>query len=119
MCPKSPGEGCVTVACAMQVDFGRLLGDLRLLVERLGKLAAHFRQAEGDLAPLGASSAYTGDRSARIEIMEIDEAEPEVRPTSCGSRGACTSRIGSPPLRRTGLFHMRKAALPGPRKAAR
>jgi transposase len=39
---------------------------------------AHFRQAEGVLASLGASSARNHDRSGRIDIMEIDEAEPEV-----------------------------------------
>ena len=112
MCPKSPGEGCVTVACAMQVDFSRLLGDLRLLVERLGKLAAHFRQAEGDLC------ACIRPRSARLKIMEFDEAEPEgaTEPLQLARREAQQNR--QPTAEESKPFPHAQGA-PGPRKAAR
>ena len=106
------------MACAMQGDFGRLLGHLRLLVERVGKLAAHFRQADGDLAPLGASSACIQPRSARLEIMELDEAEPEGATDllRLARRGAQQNR--QPAAEENRLFpHVKGAA--GPWKAAR
>ncbi len=85
------------MACAIQVDFGRLLGDIRLLVERVGQLAKHLRQAEDDLAPLGASSARIHYRSARILIMELDEVEPEEAPDllRLARRGAQQNRQAS------------------------
>ena len=105
------------MACAMQVDFGRLLAT-RLLVERVGKLAGHFRQAEGDLAPLGASSARIHDRSARIDIMEIDEAEPEVAADQLRLARRVASRIGQPAAEENKPFPHAQGGAAGPRKAA-
>ena len=65
----------MTEARAIQVDVGRLLDYVRLRVERAGKLAAHFRQAEGDLAPLGAAGARIQYRYAHM-VTELGEAEP-------------------------------------------
>ncbi len=106
------------MACAMQVDFGRLLGDLRLLVERLGKLAAHFRQAEGDLAPVGALSACIRPRSARLKIMEFDEAEPEGATDLLQLARREAQQNRRPTAEESKPFPHAQGA-PGPRKAAR
>ena len=47
----------------IQAEVGKLLNDVRLLVERAGKLETHFRQAQEDLAGIGAASA--SDRAPR------------------------------------------------------
>jgi DNA recombination protein RmuC len=66
-------------AHAIQAEVGKLLNDVRLLVERAGKLETHFRQAQEDLSGLGAASARIARRSERIESMDFSpegDAEP-------------------------------------------
>ena len=53
---------------AIQAEVGKLMNDVRLLVERAGKLETHFRQAQEDLAGVGAASARVARRGERIEI---------------------------------------------------
>ena len=55
----------------IQAEVGKLTKDVRLLVERAGKLEAHFRQAQEDLAGVGAASARVARRSERIESMDF------------------------------------------------
>ena len=55
-------------AHAIQAEVGKLMNDVRLLVERAGKLETHFRQAQEDLAGVGAASARVARRSERIDI---------------------------------------------------
>ena len=46
----------------IQAEVGKLMNDVRLLVERAGKLETHFRQAQEDLAGVGAASARIARR---------------------------------------------------------
>jgi len=55
----------------IQAEVGKLMNDVRLLVERAGKLETHFRQAQDDLAGVGAASARVARRSERIESMDF------------------------------------------------
>ena len=55
----------------IQAEVGKLMNDVRLLVERAGKLEMHFRQAQEDLAGVGAASARVARRSERIESMDF------------------------------------------------
>jgi DNA recombination protein RmuC len=53
---------------------------VRLLVERAGKLETHFRQAQEDLAGIGAATARIARRGERIESMDFSreaEAAPD------------------------------------------
>ena len=64
-------------AQAIQAEVGKLVNDVRLLVERAGKLETHFRQAQEDLAGVGAASARIVRRGERIESMDFSrEGEP-------------------------------------------
>jgi DNA recombination protein RmuC len=55
----------------IQAEVGKLMNDVRLLVERAGKLEMHFRQAQEDLAGVGAASTRVARRSERIESMDF------------------------------------------------
>jgi DNA recombination protein RmuC len=55
----------------IQAEVGKLMNDVRLLVERAGKLETHFRQAQEDLAGVGAASARVARRGERIESMDF------------------------------------------------
>jgi DNA recombination protein RmuC len=64
-------------AQAIQAEVGKLVNDVRMLVERAGKLETHFRQAQEDLAGVGAASARITRRGERIEAMDFSrEGEP-------------------------------------------
>jgi DNA recombination protein RmuC len=56
---------------AIQAEVGKLMNDVRLLVERAGKLEMHFRQAQEDLAGVGAASARVARRGELIESMDF------------------------------------------------
>ena len=57
----------------IQAEVGKLMKDVRLLVERAGKLEAHFRLAQDDLAGLGLASARVARRGERIEAMDFSQ----------------------------------------------
>jgi len=56
---------------AIQAEVGKLMNDVRLLVERAGKLEMHFRQAQEDAHGLGAAGARIARRAERIEAMDF------------------------------------------------
>jgi DNA recombination protein RmuC len=58
-------------AHAIQAEVGKLMNDVRLLVERSGKLEMHFRQAQEDVHGLGAAGARIARRAERIETMDF------------------------------------------------
>ncbi len=58
-------------AQAIQAEVGRLVNDVRMLTERAAKLETHFRQAQEDLAGIGAASARIARRGERIESMDF------------------------------------------------
>jgi DNA recombination protein RmuC len=58
----------------IQAEVGRLVNDVRLLTERAAKLETHFRQAQEDLAGVGAASARIARRGERIEQMDFSQA---------------------------------------------
>ena len=73
----------------IQAEVGKLMNDVRLLVERAGKLETHFRQAQEDVHGLGAASARVARRSERIEAMDFSrEADPPAADILRLARGA-------------------------------
>jgi DNA recombination protein RmuC len=69
-------------------EVGRLLDDVRRLIERTGKLATHFRQAQEDVAQIGVSSEKIAGRGERIATMEFGQ-EPAPAPAA--------ARVDGPP----------------------
>ena len=69
-------------AHAIQAEVGKLMNDVRLIVERAGKLEAHFRQAQDDLAGIGAASARLTRRAERIEAMDFSQQADAERPAA-------------------------------------
>jgi DNA recombination protein RmuC len=59
----------------IQAEVGKLLNDVRLVVERAGKLETHFRQAQEDIAGVGAASARIARRAERIEAMDFADGD--------------------------------------------
>jgi DNA recombination protein RmuC len=78
-------------AHAIQAEVGKLMNDVRLLVERAGKLEMHFRQAHEDVHGVGAAGARIARRAERIETMDFSARRP--CRTFCASR-AERSRVG-------------------------
>ena len=75
-------------AQAIQAEVGRLVNDVRMLTERAAKLETHFRQAQEDLAGIGAASARIARRGERIESMDFSrEGESRRRRAAAGARG--------------------------------
>ncbi len=66
-------------AQAIQAEVGKLLGDVRLLVERAAKLETHFTQAQDDLGGIFAASSRIARRAERIEAMDFSR-EGEAAP---------------------------------------
>jgi DNA recombination protein RmuC len=64
----------------IQAEVGKLLNDVRLLVERAGKLETHFRQAQEDLHGVGAASARITRRGERIESLDFSRQGDAGRP---------------------------------------
>jgi DNA recombination protein RmuC len=58
-------------AHAIQAEVGKLMNDVKLLVERAGKLETHFRQAQEDVHGLGAAGARIARRAERIDAMDF------------------------------------------------
>ena len=76
-------------AHAIQAEVGKLMKDVRLLVERAGKLDTHFRQAQDDLAGVGLASARVARHSERIEAMDFSrEADAPAAEVLRLARGA-------------------------------
>jgi DNA recombination protein RmuC len=67
-------------AHAIQAEVGKLMNDVRLLVERAGKLETHFRQAQEDLAGIGAATVRVARRGERIESMDFSREGEEPAP---------------------------------------
>jgi DNA recombination protein RmuC len=73
-------------AQAIQAEVGRLVNDVRLLVERAGKLETHFAHAQDDLNGIGAASLRIARRAERIEAMDFSrDAEADPAPGLIGS----------------------------------
>ena len=58
----------------IQAEVGKLLNDVRLIVERAAKLESHFAQAQDDLNGIGAASLRIARRGERIAAMDFAEA---------------------------------------------
>ena len=58
-------------AHTIQAEVGKLVDDVRGLTERAARLETHFRQAQEDLAGVGAASARIARRGERIEAMDF------------------------------------------------
>jgi len=56
----------------IQDEMGKLVKDVRLLVERTEKLENHFRQAQDDIAQIATSTEKISRRALKIEAMDFD-----------------------------------------------
>jgi DNA recombination protein RmuC len=56
-------------------EVGALLNDVRLLGERVGKLQAHFNQADADIKNILVSTTKITGRAERIEKVELPRSE--------------------------------------------
>ena len=52
-------------------------GDVELIVDRVGKLDTHFRQARSDLDGIGTAAERAGKRAQRLDSFDFDEVEAE------------------------------------------
>jgi DNA recombination protein RmuC len=67
----------------IQAEVGKLLNDVRLIVERAAKLETHFVQAQEDLNGVGAASlriARRGERIAAMDFSRDSDAPPAPAP---------------------------------------
>ena len=67
----------------IQAEVGKLLNDVRLIVERAAKLETHFAQAQDDLNGMGAASlriARRGERIAAMDFSRDSDAPPAPAP---------------------------------------
>ncbi|HYF55133.1 MAG TPA: DNA recombination protein RmuC [Salinarimonas sp.] len=65
-------------ARVIQTEVGRMLEDVERLRERVGKLDAHFRQAEADLSGIRTVADRIATRGRRIDALEFDEPAPDL-----------------------------------------
>ena len=68
-------------ARVIQSEVGKLLNDVRLLMERTGKLNAHFRQAQDDVTAIITSADKVQQRGTRIERLEFETPDPKAAET--------------------------------------
>jgi DNA recombination protein RmuC len=59
----------------IQQEVERMLNDVRLLDERVGKLRTHFRQAGEDIDGIAVSTRKITDRGDKIKNVQLDEAD--------------------------------------------
>jgi len=64
----------------IQAEVGKLLNDVRLIVERAAKLETHFAQAQDDLNGIGAASLRIARRGERIAAMDFAESPTAAAP---------------------------------------
>ncbi len=64
----------------IQAEVGKLLNDVRLIVERAAKLETHFAQAQDDLNGIGAASLRIVRRGERIAAMDFAESPTAAAP---------------------------------------
>ena len=64
----------------IQAEVGKLVNDVRLIVERAAKLESHFAQAQDDLNGIGAASLRIARRGERIAAMDFAEAPTSPAP---------------------------------------
>ncbi len=64
-------------AGAIRKTLRQLHRDVELVVERVGKLDTHFRQARDDLDGIGTAAERAGKRAARLDSFDFAELSPE------------------------------------------
>lgn len=66
-------------AGAIRKTLKQLHRDVEIVVERVGKLDTHFRQAREDLDGIGTAAERAGKRAARLDNFDFEELEPDAR----------------------------------------
>ncbi len=64
-------------AGAIRTTLRQLHRDVELVVERVGKLSTHFRQARDDLEGINTAAERAGKRAARLDNFDFEELDPE------------------------------------------
>ena len=62
-------------AGAIRKALRQLHRDVEIVVERVGKLDTHFRQARGDLEGIGTAAERAGKRAARLDAFDFEALE--------------------------------------------
>jgi DNA recombination protein RmuC len=62
-------------AGAIRTALRLLHRDVEMVVERVGKLDTHFRQARGDLEGIGTAAERAGKRAARLDAFDFEALE--------------------------------------------
>jgi len=57
----------------VQIEVGKILDDVRLLGDRVGKLETHFRQANEDISKITTSTDKITRRAEKIATMELED----------------------------------------------
>ncbi len=64
-------------AGAIRITLRQLHRDVELVVERVGKLSTHFRQARDDLDGINTAAERAGKRAARLDNFDFEELDQE------------------------------------------
>jgi DNA recombination protein RmuC len=84
---------------ALQAEIGHLVGDVRRLGERMGKLDTHFRQAQDDLMEASISKDKILRRGAKIEALDVSPVQTSLpSPSSGNNLSAPTANATAPTL---------------------
>jgi DNA recombination protein RmuC len=57
----------------VQIEVGKILDDVRLLGDRVGKLETHFRQANEDISKITTSTDKITRRAEKIATMDLED----------------------------------------------
>lgn len=64
-------------AGAIRKTLKHLHRDVELVVERVGKLDTHFRQAQRDVHEISTAAERAGKRATRLDNFDFEELAPE------------------------------------------
>jgi DNA recombination protein RmuC len=64
-------------AGAIRKTLRLLHRDVELVVQRVGKLDTHFRQAREDVESIGVAAERAGKRAAKLDNFDFEELAPE------------------------------------------
>jgi DNA recombination protein RmuC len=64
----------------IQSEVGKIVDDVQRLIDRVGKLETHFRQAQDDVGAIRTSADKIGKRGERIVALEFQDEAPAQAP---------------------------------------
>lgn len=83
-------------AGAIRKTLKHLHRDVELVVERVGKLDTHFRQAREDLEGIGTAAERAGKRALRLDNFDFEELAPEAATADEALEGLASAKPKAP-----------------------